>query len=131
MVRTQRAGVIVAPQAVKIETVSKVSIAQKLKVVARVAAQQAGRSRILAAISKGGSTAARALGQVAHQLWLEVTGFVFLAMAGIGAIALVREYAKYEAGRTTAGHVAVAICFTVTFAWFGVSSFWKVRKKRS
>jgi len=100
-------------------------------VVARVAAQQAGRSRTLAAIMKGASAAARSFGHVAHQLWLEVTGFVFLAMAGLGAVALVREYAKYETGRATAGRVAVAICFTVTFAWFGVSSFWRVRKKRS
>jgi len=99
--------------------------------MARVAAQQAGRSRTLTAIMKGGSAAGRAFGKIAHQLWLEVTGFVFLAMAGIGAIALVREYAKYEAGRATAGRVAVAICFTVTFAWFGVSSFLRVRKKRS
>ncbi len=100
-------------------------------VVARVATQQAGRSRTLAALMKGASTTARAFGGVAHQLWLEVTGLVFLAMAGAGAIALAREYAKYEAGHATAGHLAVAICFTVTFAWFGVSSFWKVRKKRS
>jgi 4-amino-4-deoxy-L-arabinose transferase-like glycosyltransferase len=80
---------------------------------------------------KGARATARAFGRVAHQLWLEVTGFVFLAMAGIGAVALVRELAKYQAGRATAGRIAVAICFTVTFAWFGVSSFWRVRKRRS
>jgi hypothetical protein len=111
--------------------VSNVSFAQKVVVVARVAAQQARRSRTLAAIMKGANTAARAFGHVAHQLWLEVTGLVFLAMAGIGALALVREYAKYSAGHATVARVAVAICFTVAFAWFGVSSFCRVRKKRS
>jgi hypothetical protein len=111
--------------------VSNVSFAQKLGVVARVAARQARASRTLAALMKGASTAARAFGAVLHQLWLEVIGLVFLAMAGIGAIALAREYAKYQAGHATAGRVAVAICFTATFAWFGVSSFLKVRKKRS
>jgi hypothetical protein len=111
--------------------VSNVSFAQKVGVVARVAANQARGSRTLAALMKGASTAARAFGAVLHQLWLEVIGLVFLAMAGVGGIAFVREYVKYEAGRTTAGRVVVAICFTLTFAWFGVSSFLRVRNKQS
>lgn len=72
---------------------------------------------------------ARSFGQAMHQLWLEVTGTLFLAIAAFGAMALVREYMKYENGRTTAGRVAVATCFTVAFAWFGLSSFWRVRRK--
>jgi len=71
----------------------------------------------------------RSFVHVLHLLWLEVTGTVFLAMAGIGGIALVREYAKYSAGRANAGRVAIAVCFTLTFAWFGLSSFWRVRRK--
>jgi hypothetical protein len=43
--------------------------------------------------------------------------------------ATVKEYGKYHAGQAGLGRVAVAICFTVTFAWFGVSSFWRVKKK--
>lgn len=74
-------------------------------------------------------TTARTFGRVLHQLWLEVTGFIFLAMAALGGIALAREYAKYQAGQVGSGRLVVAICFIVTFAWFGVSSFWKVRKK--
>jgi hypothetical protein len=58
-----------------------------------------------------------------------VIGTLFLAMAGIGGVALVREYVKYQDHRATAGHVAIAVLFTVTFAWFGVSSFWRVRRK--
>ena len=122
--------VIVAPQAAKIEAVSQVSFAQKTWTVFRVAVAQAKRSRTLAAIMKGAGTAARAFGEVARQLWLEVTGLVFLAMAGVGAIALAREYAKYETGHAGPARLAVAICFTVTFAWFGASSFWRVRKRR-
>ena len=72
---------------------------------------------------------ARSFGHILHLLWLEVIGTVFLAMAAVGGIAFVREYTKYEAGHATAGRVAVAICFTVTFAWFGLSSFWRVRRK--
>jgi len=68
-------------------------------------------------------------GQVLGQLWLEVTGFVFLALAGIGLLAFFREYAKYQAGHTTSGRVVLAGCFTALFGWFGVSSFWRVRKR--
>jgi len=109
--------------------VSKVSTAQKLGVVARVAGQQARRSRIVRAATSAATTTARALGKVLHQLWLEVTGLVFLVMAASGGAAVAHEYAKYQAGKAGFGRVMVAICFTVTFAWFGVSSFWKVRRR--
>ncbi len=124
--RGAQACVIVAPEAVKIEAVSKVSQARKIGVVARVAAQQIKRSRTARAVTQAASTTARAFGRVLHQLWLEVTGLVFLLMAASGGVASAKEYAKYEAGRVGFGRVAVAICFTVTFAWFGVSSFWRV-----
>jgi hypothetical protein len=124
-----RACDIVAPQAVKIEAVNKVSTAQKIGVVARVAAQQVKRSRMVRAASSAVSTTARACGRVLHQLWLEVTGLIFLVMALSFGGATVREYGKYQAGHAGLGWVAVAIFFTVMFAWFGVSSFWRVRRK--
>jgi hypothetical protein len=109
--------------------VNKVSTAQKLGVVARVATQQAKRSRTLRAFASAIATTARTFGRALHQLWLEVTGLVFLVIAASGAIALAHEYSRYQAGKTGYGRVAVAICFTVTFAWFGLSSFWRVRQK--
>ncbi len=108
---------------------SKVSTLRKLGAVARVAGEQAGRSRTLSAVLGAVRTTLRSFGDAMHQLWLEVTGTVFLAMAAFGGIAGVREYMQYEAGRTTAGRVAIAICFTLAFAWFGLSSFWRVRRK--
>jgi hypothetical protein len=125
----RRRCVIVSPQAVKIEAVNKVSALRKLGMVARVAGQQAGRNRTFSAVMSGVRTTARSFGRAAHQLWLEVTGTVFLAMAAFGGIAGFREYMKYSAGHTTASRVAIAVCFTLTFAWFGLSSFWKVRRK--
>ena len=98
-------------------------------VAARVAQQQAGRSRIFTAIMGAIRTTGRSFGRAAHQLWLEVTGAVFLTMAAFGGIALVRECMKYENGRTTAVRVALVVCFTAAFAWFGLSSFWRVRRK--
>lgn len=66
-----------------------------------------------------------------HQLWLEVTGFTFLVLSGVGALAGLREYAKYQDGRALGpGRLILAACFTISFAWFGLSSFWRARKKR-
>jgi hypothetical protein len=113
--------------------VNQVSTARKLGVILRagvqVAKQQAGRSRTLGAIFKAARATAGSFGHVAHQLWLEVTGAIFIFMAGVGGIEIAREWTKYQAGHTTSGRVAVAICFTLAFAWFGVSSFWRVRQK--
>jgi hypothetical protein len=98
--------------------------------VARVAGEQANRSRTFRAARHAGATLARAMGRVLHQLWLEVTGVIFLIMALGFASAAVKEYEKYHAGQAGPGRVTVAICFTLTFAWFGLSSFWRVKKKR-
>lgn len=106
-----------------------VSTVRKLSIAARIAAQHAGRTRTVSAVLKGARATASHFGRVLHQLWLEVTGFVFLALAFIGAGAFFREYARYQAGQTTAGRLAVAIIFTLTFSWFGATSFWRVWKK--
>jgi hypothetical protein len=106
------------------------STARKIGVIARVVAQQAVRSRRGSALLNAGRATAAHFGRVLGQLWLEVTGFVFLALAAIGAIAFTREFAKYHAGTAGSGNrVAIAVCFTLLFGWFGVSSFWKVRKR--
>ncbi|MGH9545657.1 MAG: hypothetical protein ACRD23_10620 [Terriglobales bacterium] len=106
-----------------------VSTVRKLSIMARIAAQHAGRTRTVSAVWKGVRTTATHFGRVLRQLWLEVTGFVFLALAFIGAGAFFREWARYQAGQTTTGRVLVAIIFTLTFTWFGASSFWRVWKR--
>lgn len=106
---------------------------QKMGIIARVAgrlvARHAGESRWLAAGLKGLRVTAASFGRVLGILWLEVTGFVFLSLAGIGGLAFAREYSKFEAGKASSGRVVLAVCFTLTFAWFGVSSFWRARRK--
>jgi len=104
--------------------------ARKLGKVVRIAAQQAGRSRGLGAFSRAWRATSSHMGRVFGQLWLEVTGFVFLSLAGIGAIAFVREYLRHQEGKAPASRVALAAGFTVMFGWFGLSSFWRVRKKK-
>lgn len=109
---------------------ANVSTARKVGIVARVAAQQIGRSRYVGAVLQAGRATAGYLGQVLGQLWLEITGFVFLSLAGIGVVALVREFTRYQVGKATFGRVILAVCFTAVFGWFGLSSFWRVRKRR-
>jgi hypothetical protein len=110
--------------------VSKVSSWQKIGVVARVAGKQAGRNRTVSAARRAIGTTLRTFTRVAHQLWLEVMGTVFLAMAGFGAFGFFREYARYHAREASAGHVIAAVAFTLTFGWFGVSSFWRAARKQ-
>ena len=105
------------------------SIVQKLAAAVKVLLQQVSRSRTGAALVRGLTAAARSFGHVAHQLWLEVTGFLFLVLAGIGVLAGVREYGRLQSGQVTGrGRLALAVCFTIFFVWFGLSSFWRVRK---
>jgi hypothetical protein len=124
---------IVSPEPVKIEAVNVFATARKLGAAGRVASrltnEAATRNRTFGAVMNGVRATTRSFRVAMHQLWHEVTGTVFLAMAAMGGVAGGREYMKYHAGQTTAGRVAVAAAFTLTFAWFGLSSFWRVRKK--
>ena len=108
---------------------SKVSALRKLGLAARIAGDQAGRSRTGRALVSAITTTARSFGRAAHMLWLEVTGLLFLVMSLGFAGASFKEYGKYHASHVGSGRLAIAICFTVAFAWFGLSSFWRVRRK--
>ena len=108
---------------------ASISTARKLSILARVVSQQVGSYRAVGAVRHAARTAAASIGAVLRQLWLEVTGSVFLFLALIGGLAASREYARYEAGKTGPGRVVVAICFCATFAYFGLTSFWRVRRK--
>jgi hypothetical protein len=105
-------------------------LTRKLRILAQVAGQHAGQNRTMGAVLQAGRVTLRSFGRVLHQLWLEVTGFVFLVLAAIGGIALNREFVKYQAGHGELSRLALAICFCLTFGYFGVSSFWRVRRKK-
>lgn len=97
---------------------------------ARLAHQQAKRSRTYGALVSGARTTLSHFSRVLYQLWLEITGFVFLAFAVVGAVAIWKEYSAYRLAKAAPGRVAAAALFSLVFAWFGVSSFWKARKRR-
>jgi hypothetical protein len=104
---------------------------RKIQLIFRAAANLLERSRMGAALLAGIRATAQSFGRVLHQLWLEVTGFTFLAIAAFGAIAGFHEYGEYHAGREPGpGRLILAVCFTISFAWFGLSSFVRVRRKQ-
>src|SRR5664280_1666365 len=95
---------------------------RKIKLIYRVASDMVERSRTGRALLAAIRATARSFGRVLHQLWLEVTGFMFLAIAGVGAMAGMREYGKYQSGHASGpGRLVLAVCFTVSFTWFGLS----------
>jgi len=121
--------VIVRLAAAKIIRMIASEIVQKIGAMVRIAVRELGRSRTGSALIRGIQATASSLGRVLHQLWLEVTGFIFLAIAGVGAMTALREYGKYHAGQATGpGRLILAIMLALCFAWFGVSSFWRVNK---
>ncbi|MGA2979115.1 MAG: hypothetical protein ABSD76_05955 [Terriglobales bacterium] len=105
-------------------------IALTFRAAIRAVVDSVESSRTGRAVLAGIRATARSFGRVLHQLWLEVTGFTFLAMAAVGAMAGIREYGKYQSGHASGpGRLLLAVCFTVSFTWFGLSSFWRVKKR--
>lgn len=109
---------------------ANLSNARKLGVAARIAGEQVKRSRTYGAVLSGARATLSHFAGVVRQLWLEVTGFVFLAFAMVGAVAVVREFVAYHAGKSSSSKVAAAATFTFMFGWFGASSFFRSRKRK-
>ena len=97
--------------------------------VARIAARKAGSSRIVRAGWAAAEVTVRSFARVAHLLWLEITGLFFIIFAAVGAVAFNREYHKYVAGKVGPGRAVASLAFALVFAWFGLSSFWRARRK--
>lgn len=90
-----------------------------------------GRTRLLQAIWSASSVALHSIWRVLHLLFLEVTGFLFICFAVVFGGVAVREYHAYTRGTIGPSKAALAGVFAVMFFWFGVSSFWRARRKRS
>jgi hypothetical protein len=109
---------------------ANISTGRKLGIAARIAGQQVKRTRTYGAVLTGARTTFRHFTGVIGQLWLEVTGFVFVAFAVAGSVGTVREYGAYHAGKASGSRVAAAVGFTLMFGWFGISSFLRSRRKK-
>ncbi len=112
---------------------TQISTGKRALVVARVAAREAQRhaqrSRWLRGALAGGRAVLRSVLKAAHVLWLQIAGVFFMFFALAGGIAFWKEYRAWEAGKVGAGRWVLALCFGLTFAWFGVSSFWRAKRR--
>jgi hypothetical protein len=109
---------------------AQLSNARKLGILARIATQRAERNRTIGAALKAVRITGGHFGHVLSLLWLEVTGFVFLAIGVIAGSACYREYVHYRSGQIGMSRTILAGVIALMFAWFGISSFWRVRRKR-
>ncbi len=94
----------------------------------RVAGTRTGKNRVVRACYNAGRVTAGNVGRVAHVLWLEVTGLLFLLLALVGAGAAVREYR--HGSSSGSGKMLLAAFFAVIFTYFGASSFWRARRRK-
>ncbi len=114
---------------------TEISTAKKVGVVARVAAREAqrhaNRSRLLRGAIAGTRAVLASALRVAHILWLQITGVFFIFFALAGGVAFWKEYRAWDAHRVGPGRAILALCFGLMFAWFGVTSFVRARRRQS
>jgi len=84
------------------------------------------KNRTVNALASATQVTLRSASKVGHLLWLEVTGLFFVFFAVAGAFAAWHDYSRHK---TLSSRFAAALCFTIIFAWFGVSSFLRARRK--
>jgi hypothetical protein len=108
-----------------------VSSAKRIAWAVQMVSGKVQRSRFGGAVLSGVRATVASVGSVLHVLWLEVTGFIFLCLGLMGAGAGVREYHRYGLGSGNLNKIWAAGIFTALFAYFGISSFWRARRKRT
>jgi hypothetical protein len=77
------------------------------------------------ALWRGVQAVVRAAWRALVQLFHQVAGVFFFVFAALGVAALVREWHRWPREK-----LVVAALFTLVFAWFTVSSFWRARKSQ-
>ncbi len=108
-----------------------VSTAKKVAWAVQMVSGKAQRSRLGGAVLSGVRATAVSVGKVVHILWLEVTGFIFLCLGLMGLGAAMREYHRYGAGSGNPNKIWAAGLFAVLFAYFGITSFWRARRRKA
>lgn len=97
--------------------------------MARYALNPKARNKVLRATGAGLEATSKAVRRATYNLWLEVTGFFFVVFAVIVGGAGYREYQKHLAGKADLRQVYLAGALAVLFVWFGLTSFWKARRR--
>ena len=97
----------------------------------RMLGRRVAKDRMLSAGISAARVTLRTFGRVLHVLFLEVAGLIFFCIALVGLTELRRQYVAYAAGKIGPGKVIAATVFLLVFLWFGISSFWKARRRRA
>jgi hypothetical protein len=91
-----------------------------------------GRNRtLLRGVRAGIGGFAGPLQNVLRVLFLEISGLVFLFFSLSIMIAFAREYRRYALHEVGSERVVLAGAIAILFLYFGVSSFWRARRRRS
>lgn len=108
---------------------SDLSIGEKAAVAGKAAFRTvegaAQKHRWTRGLWAGAAATARSLWQTARAVFLEIVGVFFIFFAGAGAIK------TYYAWQNGSGRNAVAggVVFTAVFLYFGITSFWRARRR--
>ncbi len=106
---------------------AKVSIAAQA--LTRIAARSASNNRFVRAGLSAAETTLRSFARIAHVLWLQTAGLFFIVFAVFFVSRLPRAWGDYHVGKTPQSHLLLLAALAVMFAWFGVSSFWRAKKR--
>ena len=91
-----------------------------------------GRNRrIFRGIRSGSAVFFKTVLGTLHVLFLEVSGLIFLSFTAMIVTAFVRECRKYAMHQVGPERVILAGAVSTMFLYFGLSSFWRARRRRS
>jgi hypothetical protein len=91
-----------------------------------------GRNRrIFGGLRSGGAAFLKSVLATLHVLFLEVSGLIFLVFSAAIVGEFIREYKKFELHQVGPERVVLAGVVGTMFLYFGLSSFWRARRKRS
>src|SRR5262249_28907 len=94
------------------------STTRMVGLAARVFGQHVRQSRAYGAVMNGARTMFSHFGSALRQLWLEVTGFVFLSFAAIGVVFPFPGFPAHPAGRGARARYCESRRFRVCFWLF-------------
>jgi hypothetical protein len=98
----------------------------------RVLKGKPGRNkRWFRGFQSGASAFTKTMAGTLRVLFLEVSGFIFICFTVMIISAFFREYRKYATHQAGMERVILAGAVSAMFFYFGLSSFWRARRKRS
>jgi hypothetical protein len=101
------------------------------KLFRRLRGEPGRNQRYFRGLRAGASAFLTTLANTLRVLFLEVSGFIFLLFTAMIVSAFYREYRKYELHQAGLERVVLAGVVGVMFLYFGVSSFWRARRRDS